>query len=169
MVVARRTGGWVDTVAVETTTASRINNRPIDDSATVWRLSITESAILKFDRLFIDRESPNSRPIVNQAIVNSDFPLAKLRQNHGQREEQRRAGDLPKRFFAAQRRHHVADHLEWREQICAKQDGVQNARQRPAGDQSGTEQRAGAQIRVAGRSEERRVGKECRSRWWACH
>lgn len=80
----------------------------------------------------------------------ADLSFREARQDDGECEKEQAAGNLPKRFFASQRGHHIAQHLEWTEPVAAKQDRVENAGEGAAGYQAGAEERAGAQIGFAG-------------------
>src|SRR6266446_8609901 len=69
-------------------------------------------------------------------------------------------------FFFSSRRRHTRLQGDWSSDVCAAdlaaRPGARRARPR------GRPQGRGPQAGAAG-SEERRVGKECRSRWWPYH
>src|SRR5438034_10763239 len=79
-------------------------------------------------------------------------------------------------FFFSSRRRHTRSLCDWSSDVCssdlnqeqmASHEADQTRRQRHGqvdGPPEGWDERAGRQRR-ANRSEERRVGKECRSRW----
>src|SRR5207248_8803191 len=83
-------------------------------------------------------------------------------------------------FFFSSRRRHTRSYGDWSSDVCSS-DLVRLAERRVDG--VAVAGRIGALMRVQGRpcagealidlagerSEERRVGKECRSRWWAEH
>src|SRR5438132_3586616 len=82
-------------------------------------------------------------------------------------------------FFFSSRRRHTRSLCDWSSDVCSS-DLVQTDRPCLAGGAHGRAlpirgHRAGGQVRDAegggraARSEERRVGKECRSRWSADH
>src|SRR5437867_6018332 len=93
-------------------------------------------------------------------------------------------------FFFSSRRRHTRSYGDWSSDVCSSDLGVVRAlarrarrgsavaprpgeRQEPPASPPGARIAAGqprasrtAQARAGGRSEERRVGKECRARWW---
>src|SRR5947207_4199533 len=86
-------------------------------------------------------------------------------------------------FFFSSRRRHTRSLCDWSSDVCSSDlsefnlDGIYHS-DRPGGDESQFwlqwkyfDENAPAVVKsTAGwRSEERRVGKECRSRGWPCH
>src|SRR5699024_12009931 len=77
-------------------------------------------------------------------------------------------------FFFSSRRRHTRSKRDWSSDVCSSdlRTGPRGARGAEAAQDRHLESRA-AHGRGAGRgrarSEERRVGKECRTRWWAYH
>src|SRR5436190_19025931 len=73
-------------------------------------------------------------------------------------------------FFFSSRRRHTRSLCDWSSDVCSS-DLRPAASCESAGDQAGQEGLAGSRGRrlADGRSEERRVGKECRSRWSPYH
>src|SRR5690625_7904387 len=74
-------------------------------------------------------------------------------------------------FFFSSRRRHTRWPRDWSSDVCSSDlasaaggDLVHGARPPPPG-----RNRRRLRGRLSGRSEERRVGKECRSRGWRCH
>src|SRR5437867_11515172 len=69
-------------------------------------------------------------------------------------------------FFFSSRRRHTRSYGDWSSDVCSSD----LRRERETGDRRGrwcgARSESGA---PRGRSEERRVGKECRSRWWPYH
>src|SRR5688572_33128973 len=82
-------------------------------------------------------------------------------------------------FFFSSRRRHTRFDCDWSSDVCSSDLGrgqKQKRRELPGQDPAHRLRRSGQQSRqpragrgAVGRSEERRVGKECRSRWWADH
>src|SRR5690349_22986752 len=84
-------------------------------------------------------------------------------------------------FFFSSRRRHTRSLRDWSSDVCSSDLRLEGAVYRLVARQRVVvwsvvveiRQRAGkrAQVRLRGltRSEERRVGKECRSRWWPYH
>src|SRR5262249_57942667 len=80
-------------------------------------------------------------------------------------------------FFFSSRRRHTRLVSDWSSDVCSsdlrlvRSRGVTAHRDRTRRDRKRSDQMGGK--RIAGnpfrRSEERRVGKECRSRWWPYH
>src|SRR4051812_46429000 len=68
-----------------------------------------------------------------------------------------------KLFFFSSRRRHTRLTCDWSSDVCSS-----DLAQRDEGD-GGVEHRERRPARAAPRSEERRVGKECRSRWSPYH
>src|SRR5207245_7672243 len=76
-------------------------------------------------------------------------------------------------FFFSSRRRHTRCYRDWSSDVCSSDlpelsRGGAHSEDHPArlhGDRSGP-RHPGPDLR---RSEERRVGKECRSRWWPYH
>src|SRR5271156_7030100 len=70
-------------------------------------------------------------------------------------------------IFFSSRRRHTSLTCDWSSDVCSSDLGAEGP-ELPAGDPSGA---GGLEGRVPepGRSEERRVGKECRSRWSPYH
>src|SRR6478672_13442620 len=68
-------------------------------------------------------------------------------------------------FFFSSRRRHTRSDRDWSSDVCSS-DLPTAAASRCARARSG---RRRASVRQRGRSEERRVGKECRSRWSPYH
>jgi hypothetical protein len=75
-----------------------------------------------------------------------DLALRGASRDGGQRQEQKSGGDLRERRVAVEPRDRIPDRLERSDGIRANQDREQDAADRSAGNQSGTEQRAGAQL-----------------------
>src|SRR5437879_10206435 len=84
-------------------------------------------------------------------------------------------------FFFSSRRRHTRYIGDWSSDVCSSDLACQDpqvpgARQAPGGARRGghhgVDTRRSGGVRHGGvrrhRSEERRVGKECRYRWWAC-
>src|SRR5437762_13302528 len=77
-------------------------------------------------------------------------------------------------FFFSSRRRHTRYIGDWSSDVCSSDLRRSGSRRRstvPSGSGQTRErqtQRPATGLRV-GRSEERRVGKECRSRWWGFH
>src|SRR5439155_16400186 len=74
-------------------------------------------------------------------------------------------------FFFSSRRRHTRWPRDWSSDVCSS-DLVQTFRAwREAGSRARTFERSLRQdpVKPPRRSEERRVGKECRSRWWTEH
>src|SRR6266542_5438892 len=71
-------------------------------------------------------------------------------------------------FFFSSRRRHTRCYRDWSSDVCSSDLTVLEAckRLRRAGEQKVPVR---SRVRVTVRSEERRVGKECRSRWWPYH
>src|SRR6266446_8451907 len=69
-------------------------------------------------------------------------------------------------FFFSSRRRHTRLQGDWSSDVCSSNLARQWQRRLDHRLSAHRERRLG---RVRARSEERRVGKECRSRWWADH
>src|SRR5690625_7953030 len=74
----------------------------------------------------------------------------------------RAATHYPCCFFFSSRRRHTRWPRDWSSDVCSSDLFLGDARDRLAGW-------AEPDRAVGGRSEERRVGKECRYRWSPCH
>src|SRR2546426_4694263 len=82
-------------------------------------------------------------------------------------------------FFFSSRRRHTRLQGDWSSDVCSSDlvsrissliDGAGVDREDPAGDQRGDPGNSrGESVPLHRRSEERRVGKECRSRWSPYH
>src|SRR5204863_3993377 len=83
-------------------------------------------------------------------------------------------------FFFSSRRRHTRSLRDWSSDVCSsdlvvKDDSTAELRPVGIGQSHGdlvvveSGLKAGERVVVNGRSEERRVGKECRSRWWRYH
>src|SRR6266480_7384383 len=79
-------------------------------------------------------------------------------------------------FFFSSRRRHTRLTCDWSSDVCSSDLGavsVPDAQDsqdgRGCGQRDGTEVAKGGGEMIVGRSEERRVGKECRSRWSPYH
>src|SRR5947207_15247812 len=81
-------------------------------------------------------------------------------------------------FFFSSRRRHTRSLCDWSSDVCSSDltipaaAGQSPRRQRrpgTTGDRRCRGSRPKSTSRGAGESEERRVGKECRSRWWRDH
>src|SRR5207245_7429462 len=75
-------------------------------------------------------------------------------------------------FFFSSRRRHTRCYRDWSSDVCSSdlQDGLSRSADRRLA--SARERRGSASAEppsARSRSEERRVGKECRSRWWPYH
>src|SRR5438445_12246063 len=80
---------------------------------------------------------------------------------------------IPAYFFFSSRRRHTRYWRDWSSDVCssdlARRAGVPDD-PRPRDGGRGGEAGGGSRPRLdRARSEERRVGKECRSRWWPDH
>src|SRR5437867_13104709 len=88
-------------------------------------------------------------------------------------------------FYFSSRRRHTRSYGDWSSDVCSSDlASVRGVRAKggvievetASGVDHHTASAAGweiasgaARVRLAGRSEERRVGKECRTRWWAAY
>src|SRR5256885_4985906 len=92
-------------------------------------------------------------------------------------------------FFFSSRRRHTRLQGDWSSDVCSSDLAADDDGRRPRGDAEGERKLvpattvttifhdedadlaalAGSSVAVVGRSEERRVGKECRSRWSPYH
>src|SRR5436309_12708686 len=70
-------------------------------------------------------------------------------------------------FFFSSRRRHTRFSRDWSSDVCSSDLQLHRLPRRP-GDHQG-DQRRGPGADAVRRSEERRVGKECRSRWSPYH
>src|SRR6266850_6920842 len=70
-------------------------------------------------------------------------------------------------FFFSCRRRHTSLQGDWSSDVCSSDLPARFASRLPRELSGGQRQRVG--VARAGRSEERRVGKECRSRWSPYH
>src|SRR5205809_4864855 len=71
-------------------------------------------------------------------------------------------------FFFSSRRRHTRCSRDWSSDVCSSDLRVQQVH-RAGGDGEAGGRRRGGPERDLSRSEERRVGKECRSRWSPDH
>src|SRR5205814_7900021 len=93
------------------------------------------------------------------------------------RDEKALAVEAVKRFFFSSRRRHTSCLSDWSSDVCSSDlDGGRRRDEQCHDEAGGAGRRAPCTRGAAGsglpgelRSEERRVGKECRSRWWPYH
>src|SRR5207248_4450533 len=74
-------------------------------------------------------------------------------------------GDRPVLFFFSSRRRHTSSYGDWSSDVCSSDLPGSPASWRGASVSARNSSRATWTRATASRSEERRVGKECRSRW----
>src|SRR5882672_12161537 len=72
-------------------------------------------------------------------------------------------------FFFSSRRRHTRSLCDWSSDVCSSDLPGPLRRRRPIGHNQGFSIAFSAGASGCIRSEERRVGKECRSRWWPYH
>src|SRR6266496_6334120 len=75
-------------------------------------------------------------------------------------------------FFFSSRRRHTRSLRDWSSDVCSSDlaaNGRIDAAARDIAPTRGPEHAIRRRGATSTRSEERRVGKECRSRWWRCH
>src|SRR5438132_11145991 len=71
-------------------------------------------------------------------------------------------------FFFSSRRRHTRSLCDWSSDVCSS-DLSKTEDAQVAGAAARATTAMTFRRRAMSRSEERRVGKECRSRWWPCH
>src|SRR5438094_975639 len=73
-------------------------------------------------------------------------------------------------FFFSSRRRHTRSYGDWSSDVCSSDlVGLAGFRKRLLVELADTRPAGKLKLNEEGRSEERRVGKECRSRWLAYH
>src|SRR5438067_13648816 len=71
-------------------------------------------------------------------------------------------------FFFSSRRRHTRSKRDWSSDVCSSDLALIDEVRAVVQQRTGV--RLEPEVRIVGeRSEERRVGKECRSRWWPYH
>src|SRR5216684_7604085 len=73
-------------------------------------------------------------------------------------------------FFFSSRRRHTRCSRDWSSDVCSSDlPSIRGVAGGDSGLDCGAHSQERARRRGQARSEERRVGKECRSRWWPYH